>query len=78
ILHLNGYKIANPTVLARMPPEELRSLLVGYGYEPTFVEGDEPAPMHQAMATALDAAFDAVAEIRRRAGRSEAGRPRWP
>jgi xylulose-5-phosphate/fructose-6-phosphate phosphoketolase len=78
ILHLNGYKIANPTLLARMPGAELRSLLVGYGYEPTFVEGDEPAPMHQAMATALDAACDAIAEIRRRAARGEAGRPRWP
>ncbi len=78
ILHLNGYKIANPTLLARMPGAELRSLLVGYGYEPTFVEGDEPAPMHQAMATALDASFDAIAEIRRRAVRGEPGRPRWP
>ena len=56
----------------------MRSLLVGYGYEPTFVEGDEPAPMHQAMATALDAACDAIAEIRRRAGHGEVGRPRWP
>ena len=78
ILHLNGWKIANPTILARMPEAELRSLLVGYGYDPTFVEGDKPARMHQAMATALDAAFDTIAEIRRRAGRGEAGRPRWP
>ena len=78
ILHLNGYKIANPTVLARIPQEELRSLLVGYGYEPTFVEGDEPGPMHQAMAAALDATFDAVAEIRSTARRGAVGRSRWP
>ncbi|MGV7032682.1 phosphoketolase family protein [Methylobacterium symbioticum] len=78
ILHLNGYKIANPTILARMPPEELWSLLVGYGYEPTFVEGDEPAVMHQAMATALDSAFDAIAEIRKHAVHGATQRPRWP
>ncbi|WP_311276061.1 phosphoketolase family protein [Methylobacterium sp. WCS2018Hpa-22] len=78
ILHLNGYKIANPTILARMPREELRSLLVGYGYEPAFVEGHEPAAMHQAMATALDAAFDAIAEIRKAARRGKVERPRWP
>ena len=47
ILHLNGYKIANPTILARIPDDELRSLFVGYGYEPLFVEGDEPAAMHR-------------------------------
>ncbi len=76
ILHLNGYKIASPTVLARMPREELRSLLAGYGYAPIFVEGSEPAPMHQAMAAALDEAFDAIASIRARPG--TAGRPRWP
>src|SRR5512138_358426 len=50
ILHLNGYKIANPTVLARIPQDELRALLVGYGHEPYFVEGDDPATMHQLMA----------------------------
>ena len=55
ILHLNGYKIANPTVLARMPRDELEALLRGYGYEPIFVEGDDPAPMHPAMAAAMDA-----------------------
>lgn len=76
ILHLNGYKIANPTLLARMPREELRSLLVGYGYAPVFVEGSEPAPMHQAMAAALDDAFDAIAQIRSRP--AAAGRPCWP
>ena len=78
ILHLNGWKIANPTILARMPEAELKSLLVGYGYEPTFVEGEDPGPMHQAMATALDAALDAIAEIRARAVRGAGGRPRWP
>ena len=54
VLHLNGYKIANPTVLARIPHEELRALLEGYGHEPLFVEGDDPARVHQALAAALD------------------------
>jgi xylulose-5-phosphate/fructose-6-phosphate phosphoketolase len=62
ILHLNGYKIANPTVLARMPERELRALLEGYGHTPIFVEGHDPAVMHQQMAGALDRA---VTEIRR-------------
>jgi xylulose-5-phosphate/fructose-6-phosphate phosphoketolase len=62
ILHLNGYKIANPTVLARMPKRELRALLEGYGHTPIFVEGHDPAVMHQQMAGALDRA---VTEIRR-------------
>ncbi len=62
ILHLNGYKIANPAVFARMPQRELLALLEGYGHAPIFVEGDEPAAMHQLMAAALDRA---VAEIRR-------------
>ncbi len=61
ILHLNGYKIANPSVLARMPERELRALLQGYGHAPIFVEGDDPALMHQQMAAALD---QAVTEIR--------------
>ena len=61
VLHLNGYKIANPTVLARIPEDELRALMVGYGYEPRFVEGSDPAEMHQAMAAALDDAADAIA-----------------
>ncbi len=61
ILHLNGYKIANPTVLARISHEELDALLRGYGYTPHFVEGDEPEAMHQKMAETLDAV---VAEIR--------------
>ena len=62
ILHLNGYKIANPTVLARMPKRELKALLEGYGHTPIFVEGDEPSVMHQLMAAAVDRA---VTEIRR-------------
>ena len=79
ILHLNGYKIANPTVLARIPHEELEQLLRGYGYAPTFVEGDDPRQMHERMAATLDRV---VAEIRRikTAARSGAGtaRPTWP
>jgi xylulose-5-phosphate/fructose-6-phosphate phosphoketolase len=79
VLHLNGYKIANPTVLARIPEEELVSLFEGYGYQPLLVSGDEPARVHEAFATTLD---DALNEIERtqRAAR-EAGsteRPRWP
>ena len=54
ILHLNGYKIANPTVLARIPREELQQLFSGYGWEPFFVEGDDPAAMHALMAATLD------------------------
>src|SRR2546421_5732184 len=61
ILHLNGYKIANPTVLARISHEELESLFVGYGYRPYFVEGDDPEVMHQAMAATLDTALDEIA-----------------
>jgi xylulose-5-phosphate/fructose-6-phosphate phosphoketolase len=79
ILHLNGYKIANPTVLARIPREELRSLLQGYGYRPLFVEGSEPLAMHAQMAATLEQALGEVDEIRRRArdGR-DATRPCWP
>ncbi|GLK68517.1 phosphoketolase family protein [Hansschlegelia plantiphila] len=80
ILHLNGYKIANPTLLARMDEDELRSLFVGYGYEPFFVEGDEPEAMHQLMARELDAVVDRIRAIQseaRNAG-SSARRPRWP
>jgi xylulose-5-phosphate/fructose-6-phosphate phosphoketolase len=74
ILHLNGYKIANPTVLARIPEQELLSLFEGYGYRPVVVAGDEPEAVHQALAAALDEVLDAIAEIK--AGRD--GRPRWP
>jgi xylulose-5-phosphate/fructose-6-phosphate phosphoketolase len=79
VLHLNGYKIANPTVLARIPESELRSLLEGYGYAPRFVEGDEPGPMHQLMAATLDECLDEIALIQQtaRAGRAPE-RPRWP
>jgi len=69
ILHLNGYKIASPTVLARMPERELRALLLGYGHAPIFVEGDKPMLMHQQMAAALDLA---VTELRRIRGETRA------
>jgi xylulose-5-phosphate/fructose-6-phosphate phosphoketolase len=62
ILHLNGYKIANPTVLARIPEDELDALLRGYGHEPLHVTGDDPATVHRAMAHALDTALDRIAE----------------
>jgi xylulose-5-phosphate/fructose-6-phosphate phosphoketolase len=80
ILHLNGYKIANPTVLARIPKDELASLLAGYGHAPIFVEGDDPLPMHQAMAAALDRALAEIRAIQdaARSGRAGGGRPRWP
>src|SRR4051794_5564385 len=79
ILHLNGYKIANPTVLARISPEELTKLLEGYGYTVHVVEGHEPADMHQQMAAALDRIFDEIASIRRAARDGGAiERPRWP
>jgi xylulose-5-phosphate/fructose-6-phosphate phosphoketolase len=79
ILHLNGYKIAGPTVLARLPEEELRSLFVGYGHEPLFVEGHEPEAMHRRMAETLDRAVDRIASFQasaRTSGYKE--RPRWP
>ncbi|NJQ00283.1 phosphoketolase family protein [Streptomyces zingiberis] len=79
ILHLNGYKIANPTVLARLPRAELDHLLRGYGHEPVYVEGHEPAAVHHALAAALDHCLDRVAEIHRAAREDgETARPRWP
>jgi xylulose-5-phosphate/fructose-6-phosphate phosphoketolase len=79
ILHLNGYKIANPTVLARIPQKELESLLYGYGYRPITVAGDDPGIVHQQMAAALDEAFDEIAAIQRAARLDgETGRPLWP
>jgi xylulose-5-phosphate/fructose-6-phosphate phosphoketolase len=79
ILHLNGYKIANPTVLARIPEKELTSLLRGYGHEPRYVEGDDPAAVHQLMAAALDWAHDGIRSIQEQARAGELhGRPRWP
>ena len=79
ILHLNGYKIANPTFLARVPAEELQQLLQGYGYQPYFVEGEEPAPMHQLMARTLDQVMAVIRDIQQQA-RSGGfkTRPRWP
>jgi xylulose-5-phosphate/fructose-6-phosphate phosphoketolase len=80
VLHLNGYKIAGPTVLARIPPAELRALLEGYGHAPRFVEGHDPEAVHQALAAELDGALDEIAAIQA-AARSGAGpgeRPRWP
>jgi xylulose-5-phosphate/fructose-6-phosphate phosphoketolase len=74
ILHLNGYKIANPTVLARIPEPELLALLEGYGYRPLVVTGDEPAKVHHAFAAVLDEALDDIAAIKR----SATERPRWP
>ena len=79
ILHLNGYKIAGPTVLARLPEEELRSLFVGYGHEPFFVEGHEPEAMHRKMAETLDRVVDRISSFQasaRTSGYKE--RPRWP
>jgi xylulose-5-phosphate/fructose-6-phosphate phosphoketolase len=79
ILHLNGYKIANPTLLARITREELEQLLRGYGWTPYFVEGDEPALMHEAMATALDRVIEEIRQIQHDARvNGVAGRPRWP
>jgi xylulose-5-phosphate/fructose-6-phosphate phosphoketolase len=79
ILHLNGYKIANPTILARIPRAELAALLRGYGWTPYFVEGSAPAAMHRAMADTLDKVIGQIREIQQAArtqGKTE--RPRWP
>jgi xylulose-5-phosphate/fructose-6-phosphate phosphoketolase len=79
VLHLNGYKIANPTILARIPHSELEDLMRGYGYEPFTLEGDEPAVMHQNSAAVFDTIFDRIAMIQKSAreqGNTE--RPRWP
>jgi xylulose-5-phosphate/fructose-6-phosphate phosphoketolase len=81
ILHLNGYKIANPTVLARIGDRELKQLLQGYGHDPIFVEGHDPALMHPAFAQALDTCIKRIARIQRTARRgsaAQAKRPRWP
>jgi xylulose-5-phosphate/fructose-6-phosphate phosphoketolase len=79
ILHLNGYKIANPTLLARIEPEELKEFLTGYGYHPYFVEGDEPVAMHQLMAGTLERVVDEIRRIQRRArSKGFQSRPRWP
>ncbi|MEH7835476.1 phosphoketolase family protein [Rhizobium laguerreae] len=80
ILHLNGYKIANPTILGRASHEDLQSLFEGYGYEPFFVEGHEPRDMHQQMAATFDRVFDRIREIQEEARNGNAPDicPRWP
>ena len=79
ILHLNGYKIANPTLFARIPHEELESFFIGCGWQPYFVEGSEPADMHRKMADALDACIESILAFQK-AAREEGAkeRPRWP
>ena len=79
VLHLNGYKIAGPTVLARIPEAELTALMLGYGYEPHYVAGNDPAAMHALMATTLDVVLDKIADIQRHARSTKnAVRPQWP
>jgi xylulose-5-phosphate/fructose-6-phosphate phosphoketolase len=79
ILNLNGYKIANPTILARISPEELDALFRGYGYTPYFVEGDDPSDMHQKMASTLERTISEIHAIQKAARDSgQAARPRWP
>jgi xylulose-5-phosphate/fructose-6-phosphate phosphoketolase len=80
ILHLNGYKIANPTILARISRKELVQLLQGCGWTPFFVEGDEPMPMHEAMAATLDTVIETIRQIQADARKSpqDVRRPRWP
>jgi xylulose-5-phosphate/fructose-6-phosphate phosphoketolase len=79
ILHLNGYKIANPTILARISHDELQNLFEGYGYTPYFVEGDDPRTMHQLMASTLDRTLDDIAAIQAKARQGNSvERPRWP
>ena len=79
ILHLNGYKIANPTILARVPPAELEQLIVGYGWSPRVVEGDDPPTMHQKMAATLEDCVLEIREIQKKARSSgKAERARWP
>src|SRR5256712_70415 len=79
ILHLNGWKIANPTLLARIPESELRRLLEGYGYTPYIIAGDDPMDMHQRMAALLELVIDEIEEIQGAARRKKRkARPRWP
>ncbi len=79
ILHLNGYKIANPTVLARIEPEELQSLFEGYGYKPYVLEGHDPADMHRRMAEVMDTMYAEIRAIQQHARDSnDPARPRWP
>jgi xylulose-5-phosphate/fructose-6-phosphate phosphoketolase len=79
ILHLNGYKIANPTVLDRIPRDDLLALIRGYGHQPHIVEGDDPATVHQLLAATLDRSLDEIAAIQRHARTTgDTTRPRWP
>ncbi len=79
ILHLNGFKIANPTVLARIPQPELEALMRGYGYKPFFITGDDPVTMHQEMAVVLDTAYDEIHAIQKQARETgDLTRPIWP
>ncbi|MBC8142105.1 MAG: phosphoketolase family protein [Armatimonadetes bacterium] len=82
ILHLNGYKIANPTILARIPKDELTALLIGYGYKPHFVEGHDPALVHQEMAQTMDTVIEEIRAIQHVARASPdaetTNRPQWP
>ena len=79
ILHLNGYKIANPTILARIPKEELEALLYGYGHKPFFVEGHDPATMHQQMAATLEQCILEIRSLQQHArSQHDNTRPRWP
>jgi len=79
ILHLNGYKISNPTILARIEQEELEQFLQGCGWTPYFVEGDEPEKMHQLMAAVLDQAIEGIRQIQSNArNKNDTTRPRWP
>ena len=79
VLHLNGYKINNPTLLARISHEELEALFVGYGYTPYFVEGSDPQSMHQAMAATLEHCVLEIRKVQEKARRTgKAFRPRWP
>ena len=79
ILHLNGYKIAGPTVLARIPKQELSSLFAGYGYQAYFVEGDDPAEVHQSIAAAMDTVVEQIRAIQNDArANGFTTRPRWP
>ena len=79
ILHLNGYKIAGPTVLARIPQDELKELFIGYGYKPYFIEGDDPELMHPLMAETLETILDDIQTIQRQArSKGFSSRPQWP
>jgi xylulose-5-phosphate/fructose-6-phosphate phosphoketolase len=79
ILHLNGFKIANPTILARLEKDELELLFRGYGYHPYFLEGDDPISMHQGMAAVMDTIYEEIREIQRNAREKETtGYARWP